>query len=181
MVLGGPVIVHEDRGRPDIRPLADVRVAYVGQVRHLGPLAHRRVLQFHIGTYVRVRAYPRTRAQPGERPDARTAADLGRLADRVENRGIRRHRGIPEQAAGPDPGAGPDRRLPLQVGSRQYLRTRRQGDVDINPGGRRVHDRDPGQHPGLEQPVVAGPAHPRELDLVVHALDFTRVIGDDGA
>ena len=181
MVLGHPVVVHEDRRRADVRVLADVRVAHVGQVRHLGPLAHRGVLQLDVAADVRPRADPGARAQPGERPDARAGADLGRLADGVQDRPVLSHRGIPEQAAGADPGPGPDVRPPLQVGVRQDLGVRRQRHAHVHPGRRRVHDRDPGPHPGLEQAAVVGAAHLGELNPVVHALDLGRVGGEDRA
>ncbi len=80
-----------------------------------------------------------------------------------------------------DPGARADRGVPLQARPRQDLRVLAQGDVRIDPGRRRVHDRHPGPHPVLEQPVVVGPADLRQLDPVVHALDLGRIGGEDRA
>ena len=91
------------------------------------------------------------------------------------------HRGIPEQAAGADPGSGADVRPPRQVRAGQDLRVRRERHVHVNPGRRRVHDRDPGPHPGLEQAAVVGAACLGELNPVVHVQDLGRVGGEDRA
>ena len=179
MVLGHPVVVREDRGRADVRVLADVGVAHVGQVRHLGALAHGGVLQLHVGADVRPRADPGARAQPCVRPDARAGADLGRLADAVQDRRVLPHRGIPEQAVRADPGAGPDVRPSLQVGTGQDLRVRCQRHVHVHPGRRRIHDRDAGPHPVLEQAAIEGSLRLGELDPVVHPLDLRGVGGED--
>ena len=178
-MLRDPVVVHEDRGRADVGMRADVGVAHVGQVRHLGAFADRRVLQLHVGPDVRPRADPGAGPQPGERTDVGAGADLGRLADRVENLRVRRDQRVPEQAVRADPGSGSHHRMPFQVRPRQDFRIRGQGDIDVDPGRGGVHDRDPGPHPRLEQPFVAGTAHLGELNQVVHALDLGRVGGQD--
>ena len=48
-VLGDPVVVGEDRAGPDVGLLADLGVADVGQVRHLGAVADLGVLGLHEG------------------------------------------------------------------------------------------------------------------------------------
>ena len=69
-VLGDPVVVGEDRARPDVGLLADLRVADVGQVRHLGALADLGVLGLHEGADLALRAQHGAGAQVGERSDA---------------------------------------------------------------------------------------------------------------
>ena len=71
--------------------------------------------------------------------------------------------------------------MPLQLGTRHDLGVLAERDVRVDPGRRRVHDRHPGPHPGLEQPVVVRPADLRQLDPVVHALDLARIGGQDRA
>ena len=68
-VLGHAVVVGEDRAGPDVGALADLGVADVGQVRHLGAVADRGVLG--LDERADLALHPELRAGPevGERPD----------------------------------------------------------------------------------------------------------------
>src|SRR3954454_4745451 len=68
-VLGAAVVVRGDVARPDVRALAHVGVADVGEVWDLGALADRRVLDLHEGARLGARVQMGVGAQVGERAD----------------------------------------------------------------------------------------------------------------
>src|SRR5579875_2208468 len=181
MVLGYAVVVGEDRGGADVGVRADVRVAHVRQVRHLGALADHGVL--HLDVAAGPCARPQLRAGPevGERADAGTGPDLGRLADRVDHGRARSDHGVAEHTARADAGAGADRGAALDVRARADLRVGLGGRVHAEPGGRRVHDRHARAHPPFEQAVVVHPPGPGQLHPVVDALDLGGVGREHGA
>src|ERR671925_1093455 len=82
VVLLGPV-VGRDRTGADVRALADVRIADVGEVRNLDPFAERRVLDLHEGAHLRLGADDRAGPEVGEGADDRSGTDLRIDDDRV--------------------------------------------------------------------------------------------------
>src|SRR5512145_2765273 len=75
-VLVHPVVVGEDRARADVRALADLRVADVGQVRDLRAVADLGVLGLDERADLALRAEHGAGTQVGERPDRGAGADV---------------------------------------------------------------------------------------------------------
>src|SRR5690606_8408268 len=84
-VLVHPVVVDEHRRGTDVDAFADVGVAHVGQVRHLGALTHRRVLHFDEGADLVPAVQARPGTQVGVGADGGLRADHGFPGDRVRD------------------------------------------------------------------------------------------------
>src|SRR3954468_22928581 len=76
-LLAGAVVVGGDGAGADVRVLADLGVADVGQVGHLGALSDHRVLDLDKGAGLGALEQDGARAKVAERPDRGVAPDLG--------------------------------------------------------------------------------------------------------
>ncbi len=180
-VLVDAVVVDGDRGRADIGALADGGVADVGEVGHLGALAQLRVLDLDIGADLGLAGQPGPRAQVGVGAGGGQLADLGTVRGGVAHTGAGADPGVLEGGVRAHLGALAQVGRALQLGVGQYHRVRLVGDLDVEPGGRRVHHGHAGPHRPLQQPVVQQPAGVRQLHPVVDAEDVPVVGGDHRA
>src|SRR5690242_12811414 len=120
----GPV-VGRDRARADVRPLAHVGIADVGQVRDFRAAAYARVLDLHECARLRSGFEVGSWAKVTEWADGRIGADLRVDDDRVRA----------------DDGARGDLRFALYDGEGADLRVGLDLDVGLDPGRLRVDDR----------------------------------------
>jgi hypothetical protein len=144
-------VVRGDVPRRNVRVLADVRVAEIGQVRHLRPGSDPRVFDLHEGACLGVVVQDRAGAKVTERTDRDALADPGVDDDRMR----------------PDLGAGGNRRRTPEHGERMDHDIRAEADLGVDPGRHRVHDRHACEHVCLVDPVAQDGRGERELDAVV--------------
>src|SRR6266511_3947628 len=123
-------IVGRDVAGCDIRVFADLRVADVGEVRHLGAGADLRILDLDEGPRLRARTELRTRSEIAERTDLDIRPDLGVDGNRMR----------------PDLRASAHSRAAAQHGERVDGRIGFELDLGIDPRRFRIDDRDPREH-----------------------------------
>src|SRR5215204_1271406 len=157
-------LVREVRGdvpRADVHALRDVSVADVGEMRHLGALAHARVLDLHECARLRARLENSAGAKVTERTNEHTRAD----------------RGIDGDDVWAYAGAFADDRSAVQHGERADYGVGLDLHRRLDPRRRWVDDRDPREHVHLVDPVAQRRGGLGELDARVHAFGLGRVIG----
>ena len=181
-VLVDAVVVDGHRRGADVRVLADRRVAHVGQVRDLRAGADLRVLRLdERADLARRRRAPCRAAGRRTARRSRRRRRRARRAVRAHDAGPRADLDVGQRGVGADGRALADHGRAVQLRAGQERDVPLQLDVDVDPRGRRVDDRDALAHPVLEDAAVhLGPQH-RQLDAVVDALDQHRVVGPQRA
>ena len=175
-VLLLPVVVGEDRARADVGALTDLRVADVGQVRHLGVVADHAVLRLDEGADLAAGAELGPGSQIRERPHGRLGADHGELAVGAYDAGSRADLAVLERRVGADHRVlGHDGRTE-QLGAGQDRHVGTQHHVGVDPGGGGVHHRHAVAHPPGDDAAVELPAEDGELGAVVGALRLHDVV-----
>ena len=149
--------------------LADVGVADVGQVRHLGARADGGVLGLDEGADLALDAQLRAGPQIAERSDRRPLADHRQLAMGTDHGGAvadlhRGQRGVRANGA-----VRADLGRPQQLGAGMDDGVPSDRDVDVDPGGHRVDDGDAGPLVGGDDAAVEFAGQVRQLDPVVDA------------
>ena len=168
-LLGRAVVVDEHAGRADVAVLADVGVADVGQVRHLGAGADGGVLGLD------ERAELAVGAQHGAGPQVRERAYGGAVADRRRRAVGADHRGavadgdVGQGGVRADGAATADLGAAEQLGSGVDDGVAADRHVDVDPGGGRIDDGDAGHLVGGDDPAVELGAQLGQLDAVVDA------------
>ena len=180
-VLGDPVVVGEDRAGADVGPVADLGVADVGQVRHLGAVADGGVLGLHEGADLAEGAQHGPRSQVGERPDRGAVADHRQLALGAHHPGAGPDLAVLERRVRPDHGVLGHHRGAEQLGAGEQRHVVGEHHVGVDPGGRGVHDRHAVAHPAGHDPAVHLPAQLGQLGPVVDALGLHDVVDREGA
>src|SRR5690606_36933556 len=146
-----------------------------------GALADPRVLHLHMRTGLGAGTEDGAGAEVGEGADGRTGADLRAYRDGVGDHGALADLGVGQGGAGADLGAGRDGGAAVTLGAGVDHGVGGEGDVDVDPGGLRVDDGDPGAHVALQDAAVEDPARVGELNAVVDPLDLEVVARDEGA
>ena len=178
-VLSHSVVVDEDRRRADVGAHADLGVADVRQVRHLGAGADHGVLGLD------VRADLAAVAEAGAWPEVGKRADRSRRSDHrarglaAYDRSTGSDRAAVEGCVGADRGAGGDRGAAAQVSTGQEGDVGGELDIDVDPGRLGIDDSDAGPHPPLDHPVAQRPPERGELDTVVDAFTLDGVVEQD--
>ncbi len=140
-------------------------------MRHLAAGADLRVLRLDEGADLAVGAELRVGAQVGERSDG------GALPDHGERRVGARDDGVLADLAVEQRRLRADARAPRHRGGAGDVRARQQLDVfgeggpQVDPGGRRVDDGDPGQLPAAHDHGVQARGGAGQLHAVVDSLD----------
>src|SRR5262249_13756936 len=114
------VVVRGDVPGPDVGAGADLGVAHIGEVRHLGALADLRVLHLDERADVRAGGEAGTGPQRHVRADGGAVADLRVAGDGLADDRILPHHGVDEL------GVGADDRAPTDDGATAEHRAREQ-------------------------------------------------------
>ena len=136
--------------------LADVGVPDIGQVRHFGTGADHRVLGLDERAQLALGAQAGTRPQIGEWSDVGPIADHGVAAVRSDHRGAVADRNAGQGRVRADGGPSAHPGAPEQLGARVDDSVAADRHVDVDPGGGRIDDGDPG-------PLVGGHDAPVQL------------------
>ena len=175
-VLGAAVVVGGDRARADVGAGSDLRIAHVGEVRHLGALAHVGVLHLHERPDVGAGRDLGTRAQRHERADGDVVTEHRAERHRLADHRVAAHDGVDELRVGTDHGTGADHRAALEDRARQepHVGGQLDGGVDVGAGG--IDHRDARLHPSLVDTRAERGLGRRELGPVVHTERFVGIV-----
>ena len=160
-VLAVAVVVGRDRAGAQVRALADVGVADVGEMRDLAPRPDFRVLDLDERARLRPLAQDRPRAQIGERPDGDAVADLRSRDVRVDDLRLVADARVDQRAERPDRRSAPDRRRAVEARERGDLAVGADLDRDVDHGRGRVDDRHAREHVALLDLALGDARSPR--------------------
>ena len=180
-MLGGAVVVDEDRAGADVDVVADDRVAEVADVVRLRLAPDPRLLELDEVPDLGARADVRLRSQMAERPQHGAVLD-----DRVGEHAVGlEHHAVAEAAsrhvaAGRDDTLAADRRRAFEddLGVHHAVGADRDGVLDI--GARGVEDRHAGLHELVEDAAALDRGERGKLLTVVDPERLDRVGGRDG-
>src|SRR5215210_2036822 len=145
-----PVVVRRDRTRPQVHPLADLRIPDVGEVRDLALRSNPRVLEFAVGPDLRSLPEHRSRSQVSVRPHGRARADRRASPDRVlDERPVSHHR-VQEVRGRADHAVRAYPRLPTQESTRQDDRVASDLHARLYVRTGRIPHRHPSPHVGVQ-------------------------------
>ena len=151
------VVVRGDRARPEVRPLADVGVADVGEVWDLGTGSDLGVLDLDERARLRALAQDRSGAQVGERADAHAVADVGLHGVGMEHPCLIADAGVDHGGVWTHGGARADPGGAVQTRERSDHGVLADLDLDVDDGRTRIDDRHSGEHvAGLNPPLRQG-------------------------
>src|SRR4051794_1814038 len=177
-VLAETVVVGGDRAGAEVAAGADLGIADVGEVRHLGALADPRVLHLDEGAGLGPWSELGTGTQVGKGADLSAVADLALDQVGVRHDDVAAELGVGQGADRADRGAGADLSIAAQGGARLDPGVGGDLDVGVDPGGSGVDNGDAGKHVSLEDAAARLGLYSGEVDAVVDAHGHREVIGE---
>ena len=161
--------------------VAELGVAHVAQVRHLGAVADVRLLHFDERAGLGILAELVARAQVGPRADVRACADVRFLYAGTLDHGTFVHGRVDQGGVRADDGVLADHRVALQEGAGQDGGVAADLDIVLDPSGFRFKNGHAVAHPALADAAVVGLGQRGQLHAVVHAFDGERIRSSERA
>ena len=163
------IVVAGDGARAHVDAGAHGGVADVGQVRHLGALADRGLLDFHVCAGLGAIEHVGARAQVGARAAVDAVLDDGLDGDGLIDDAAAADGGVGEAAVGAELALLAHGDVTDQMRLRPHDGVAADGGVGTDPGLRGVDERDAFCHPVLVDAVARDGGELRELDAAVDA------------